>query len=111
MMPGRNRFYVCRVLRNKGVITPVMIFSARAQTAEKVVGLKLGANDYVTKPFEMLELVARVEALLRRAPSKPPAEKDVHQFGSVRVDLRGTQVWRGWKAVPPAAREVQLLRS
>jgi two-component system alkaline phosphatase synthesis response regulator PhoP len=110
MMPGRNGFDVCREIRNKGVITPVMILSARVQTAEKVVGLKLGADDYVTKPFEMLELVARVEALLRRAPNKPPPEEDVRQFGSVRVDLRGTQVWRGGKPVPLSAREFQLLR-
>jgi two-component system alkaline phosphatase synthesis response regulator PhoP len=110
MMPGRNGFDVCREIRNKGVITPILILSARAQTAEKVVGLKLGADDYVTKPFEMLELVARVEALLRRAPSKPPAEEDMRQFGSIRVDFRGTQVWRDGKPVPLSAREFQLLR-
>jgi two-component system alkaline phosphatase synthesis response regulator PhoP len=110
MMPGRNGFDVCREIRNKGVITPVLMLSARAQTAEKVVGLKLGADDYVTKPFEMLELVARVEALLRRAPSKPPAQDDVRQFGSIRVDLRGTEVWRNAKPVPLSAREFQLLR-
>jgi two-component system, OmpR family, alkaline phosphatase synthesis response regulator PhoP len=110
MMPGRNGFDVCREIRNKGVITPVLILSARAQTAEKVVGLKLGADDYVTKPFEMLELVARVEALLRRAPSKPPAEEDTRRFGSIRVDFRGTQVWRDGKPVPLSAREFQLLR-
>src|ERR1700730_3821583 len=72
--PRRSYRAICHN-RNKGVITPVMILSARAQTAEKVVGLKLGADDYVTKPFEMLELVVRVEAVLRRAPCHAPAAK------------------------------------
>jgi two-component system alkaline phosphatase synthesis response regulator PhoP len=111
MLPGRNGFDVCREIRSAGVITPILMLTARGQTAEKVVGLKLGADDYVTKPFEMLELMARVEALLRRAPSKPAGlEKDVRQFGNVRVDFRGTEVWRDGKLIPISAREFQLLR-
>jgi two-component system alkaline phosphatase synthesis response regulator PhoP len=76
---------------------------------DKVLGLKIGADDYVTKPFEMLELMARVEALLRRAPAKPVAQ-EVHQFGNLRVDLRGTEVTRAGDPVNLSAREFQLLR-
>src|ERR687883_1656181 len=80
MLPRKNGFDVCRDLRQQGVQTPVLMLTARGQVVDKVIGLKLGADDYVTKPFEMLELMARVEALLRRAPTKP-ASRDVHQFG------------------------------
>jgi two-component system alkaline phosphatase synthesis response regulator PhoP len=77
---------------------------------DKVLGLKLGADDYVTKPFEMAELMARVEALLRRAPSRPAGNGGVHRVGDLRIDLRGTEVTRQGKAVSLSAREFQLLR-
>jgi len=109
MLPGKNGFDVCREIRHAGLITPILMLTARGQTAEKVVGLKLGADDYVTKPFDMLELVARIEALLRRAPSKS-AQAGMHQVRGLRVDLRGTEVWREGKLVPLSAREFQLLR-
>src|SRR5580700_6723075 len=69
MLPRRNGFTVCRDIRQAGLITPILMLTARGQTADKVIGLKIGADDYLTKPFEMPELVARVEALLRRAPA------------------------------------------
>ena len=76
-----------RELRQRGVETPVIMLTARGQVVDKVVGLKLGADDYLTKPFEMVELLARIEAQLRRAPATAhPA--DGHQFGDVRVDFR-----------------------
>jgi len=109
MLPGKNGFDVCREIRHADVATPILMLTARGQTAEKVVGLKLGADDYVTKPFDMLELVARIEALLRRTPGIP-AQTAVQQVRSVRVDLRGTEVWRNGKPVPLSAREFQLLR-
>jgi two-component system alkaline phosphatase synthesis response regulator PhoP len=78
---------------------------------DKVLGLKIGADDYVTKPFEMIELMARIEALLRRAPSQPPADdQKIHEFGQIRIDLVGTSVMRKGKVVPLSAREFQLLR-
>ena len=66
MLPGKNGFDVCRDLRRRGIDTPVLMLTARGQLTDKVVGLKLGADDYLTKPFEPLELLARIEALLRR---------------------------------------------
>ncbi len=109
MLPGKNGLDICREIRQAGLITPILMLTARGQTAEKVVGLKLGADDYVTKPFDMLELIARIEALLRRVPTKP-AQTGVQQVRSLRVDLRGTEVWREGKPVSLSAREFQLLR-
>lgn len=110
MLPTRNGFDICREVRHAGLATPIIILTARGQTVDKVVGLKLGADDYVTKPFDMMELVARVEALLRRAPAKAPDAGPMLQFGSLRVDLRGTAVWRDGHSVNLSAREFQLFR-
>jgi two-component system, OmpR family, alkaline phosphatase synthesis response regulator PhoP len=109
MLPKKNGFDVCRDIRQAGLITPILMLTARGQVVDKVVGLKIGADDYVTKPFDMMELMARIEALLRRAPSRP-GNDGVFEFGSIRVDLRGTEVFRNGKAVPLSAREFQLLR-
>jgi two-component system, OmpR family, alkaline phosphatase synthesis response regulator PhoP len=84
------------------------MLTARGQVIDKVLGLKIGADDYLTKPFDATELVARIEALIRR--SKAPAASGVQKFGSVQVDLRGTSVARDGKTVPLSAREFQLLR-
>ena len=110
MLPRKSGFDVCRALRQSGVITPVLMLTARGQTADKVVGLKIGADDYLTKPFEMMELLARIEALLRRAPSRPAGHNEVYHAGPLCVDVRGTQVTRAGKAVNVSAREFQLLR-
>jgi two-component system alkaline phosphatase synthesis response regulator PhoP len=110
MLPGRNGFDVCRDIREAGLITPILMLTARGQTADKVTGLKIGADDYVTKPFDMSELMARVEALLRRAPSRPETHAAPFEFGSIRVDLRATEVTRNGKVVNLSAREFQLLR-
>jgi two-component system alkaline phosphatase synthesis response regulator PhoP len=110
MLPKRTGFDICRDVRQAGLATPIMILTARGQTVDKVVGFKLGADDYVTKPFDMLELVARVEALLRRAPGKPGVGGPILQFGPLRVDLSGTAVWRDGKSVNLSAREFQLFR-
>ena len=110
MLPHRNGLDVCRDLRQNGLVVPILMLTARSQTVDKVVGLKIGADDYVTKPFDMLELLARVEALLRRAPSTPASLGSLHQFGAVRVDLRRTEVWRDGQTLALSAREFQLLR-
>ena len=110
MLPRRDGFTVCRDIRQAGLITPIVMLTARGQTADKVNGLKIGADDYVTKPFEMQELMARVEALLRRAPIRPTAQAGSVQWGTVRVDLRGTEVTRDGRTVNLSAREFQLLR-
>src|SRR5579862_2155199 len=88
MLPRRDGFTVCRDIRQAGLITPILMLTARGQTADKVTGLKIGADDYVTKPFDMQELMARVEALLRRAPSRPATQAASYQFGPIHIDLR-----------------------
>lgn len=110
VLPRRDGFTVCRDIRRAGLITPILMLTARGQTGDKVAGLKIGADDYVTKPFDMPELIARVEALLRRAPIRPMAPASAFQFGSMRVDLRGTEVTRDGKMINLSAREFQLLR-
>ena len=111
MMPNKSGFDVCRDLRAQGVRTPIMMLTARGQTVDKVLGLKIGADDYLTKPFEALELVARVEALLRRSADAPAAQSaTVHQFGSIRIDLKRTEVHRGDELLSLSAKEFQLLK-
>jgi len=108
MLPRKNGFDVCRDIRMAGVVVPILMLTARGQTVDKVLGLKIGADDYLTKPFDAMELLARIEALLRRA--NVPAAAGVHRLGSLQVDLRGTAVTRDGKIVPLSAREFQLLR-
>ena len=110
MLPGKDGFEVCRAIRAAGRPTPVLMLTARGRSEDMVNGLGIGADDYVTKPFQMTELMARVAALLRRAATKGGQQPSVYQFGSVRVDLRGTEVTRGGKVVDLSAREFQLLR-
>ena len=110
MLPRKNGFDVCRDLRQAGVQTPVIMLTARGQVVDKVVGLKLGADDYLTKPFEMIELLARIEALLRRAPAAPANPSEVYQFGSVRVDFRRAEVYCDDQTIELSAREFHLLR-
>jgi two-component system alkaline phosphatase synthesis response regulator PhoP len=110
MLPKKNGFDICRDLRQLGRVTPILMLTARDQVVDKVVGLKIGADDYVTKPFEMAELLARVEALLRRA-ARPIFESNaVYQFGSIRVDFPKTEVLRDGKVLALSAMEFQLLR-
>ena len=108
MLPHRSGLDVCRDIRKAGLATPVLVLTARDQTMDKVLGLKLGADDYVTKPFDTLELMARVEALLRRLPSRP--KQSIYQAGSLRMDVRGTEVLRDGQPLSFSAREFQLLR-
>jgi two-component system alkaline phosphatase synthesis response regulator PhoP len=109
MLPRLNGFDVVRDLRTRGVDTPVIMLTAKGQVVDKVVGLKLGADDYVTKPFEMVELLARIEAKLRRAPvTAHPSEG--YQFGDVRVDFRRAEITRAGSPLELSAREFQLLK-
>jgi two-component system alkaline phosphatase synthesis response regulator PhoP len=110
MLPKKSGFDVCREIREAGLITPILMLTARGQTSDKVNGLKIGADDYVTKPFNMQELMARVAALLRRAPIRPAAQVTAADFGSIHVDLLGTEATRDGKPVNLSAREFQLLR-
>jgi DNA-binding response OmpR family regulator len=110
MLPGQNGLSVCEKLRKAGSSTPILMLTARRQTKDKVAGLKAGGDDYLTKPFQMSELLARVEALLRRAATVSDAAPTRHQFGSIAMDTRSTQVTRDGQAVPMSAKEFQLLR-
>jgi two-component system alkaline phosphatase synthesis response regulator PhoP len=110
MLPRKNGFDVCRDLRQQNVQTPVIMLTARGQVVDKVVGLKLGADDYVTKPFEMMELLARIEALLRRAPVLSALSPDVYQFGPIRIDFRKAEITRDGATIELSALEFQLLR-
>jgi two-component system, OmpR family, alkaline phosphatase synthesis response regulator PhoP len=110
MLPKKSGFDVCKQIREAGLITPVLMLTARGQTSDKVNGLNIGADDYVTKPFNMLELMARVEALLRRAPFRPAGQTGVLDFGSIHVDLVGTEATRDGVPANLSAREFQLLR-
>ena len=110
MLPVKSGVDVCRDLRRQGNQTPVLMLTEKSQTIDKVLGLKIGADDYLTKPFEMLEPLARIEALLRRSQGSPKALPESYEFGSVRVDLRGTRVFHGDEELSLSAKEFQLLR-
>jgi len=109
MLPRRSGLDICRDIRKAGLATPILMLTARSETVDKVVGLKLGADDYLTKPFETVELLARIEALLRRMPARA-ARREIFEFGLLRVDLCATQVTRSGTPVYLSAREFQLLR-
>jgi two-component system alkaline phosphatase synthesis response regulator PhoP len=108
MLPGQSGLTVCQKLRERGSSTPILMLTARRQLADKVAGLKTGADDYLSKPFHMAELLARIEALIRRGQPAPAAARQ--QFGTVCVDLRRTEVSRDGRAVAVSAKEFQLLR-
>jgi two-component system alkaline phosphatase synthesis response regulator PhoP len=86
------------------------MLTARGQVVDKVVGLKLGADDYLTKPFEMMELLARIEARLRRAPPPATVDAEAYRFGAIQVDFRKAEVTRDGAVINLSAREYQLLR-
>ncbi len=109
MLPGRNGFDVCRDLRRDGVNTPVLMLTARGEVADRVVGLKLGADDYVQKNCEPIELMARIEALLRRTSGARPALGESVAFGDVKVDRSRHEVTRKGKKVVLSPVEFRLL--
>ena len=113
MLPGGNGFDVCRTLRQRGIHTPILMLTARGQIVDKVVGLKLGADDYLVKPFEMVELLARIEALIRRVSTQTAAAAatgETYRFGDVLVDFRKAEVTKAAERVELSAREFKLLK-
>jgi two-component system alkaline phosphatase synthesis response regulator PhoP len=113
MLPGGNGMDVCRTLRQRGLQTPILMLTAKGQVVDKVVGLKLGADDYLVKPFEMAELLARIEALIRRSATKDAASTptgDSHRFGDISVDFRKAEVVKGGAHLDLSAREFKLLK-
>jgi DNA-binding response OmpR family regulator len=107
MLPGRNGLDICQEMRLHDVSTPVLLLTARAEVADKIVGLKIGTDDYVTKPFDMKELMARIEAMLRRGPAKAGAP--ILRAGPLRVDTRSIAVTRLGIPVYLSIREFRLL--
>ena len=109
MMPRMSGLDVCKQLKAKRPSTPIIMLTARGQEVDKVVGLELGADDYVTKPFSIRELLARVKAVLRRA-QPVPKDKELYQFGDVEVNLKSCQVSRQGKALDVSSKEFDLLK-
>lgn len=109
MLPGMDGFDICRQLRGAGDTTPILVLTAKDQEVDKVLGLELGADDYVTKPFSRRELLARVKALLRRAELTDQPLEHFH-FADVMVDFRGYEVRKDGRPVELTAKEFALLR-
>ncbi|MDB6020138.1 MAG: Two component transcriptional regulator, winged helix family [Pedosphaera sp.] len=113
MLPGLSGYEVCKQLRAKKVSTPILMLTAKGQEIDKVVGLDLGADDYVTKPFGVRELLARIQALLRRAPKpivKDQTSETLFQIGPAAIDPKTFQLKRGKVVEELTARELKLLQ-
>ena len=109
MLPGLDGYRVLKALRGEGMDAPVLILTARGEETDKVLGFRLGADDYVTKPFGVLELMARVEALLRRTRNGSSPESDTICFGRVEVEVLARRVTRGGTEVALTPKEFDLL--
>jgi len=113
MLPKMTGLDICRLLRGSGNSVPIIMLTARGQEIDKVLGLKLGADDYITKPFGFMELLARAEAVLRRsrgpAAGAPPAPPDTYRFGDVAIDFKRHEARRGGEPIDLSPREFQLL--
>ncbi len=114
MLPKKDGLTVCREVRAAGIDTPIIVLTAKGQEIDKVLGLELGADDYVTKPFSPRELVARIKAVLRRADGQvTPASEELpapSEFGDFKVDFAGCRAWRNGDEVALTALEFRLLR-
>ena len=110
MLPRKSGFEVCRELRQKGIDTAILMLTARTQVVDRVVGLKFGADDYLVKPFDPAELLARLEALLRRVQKHNRISVTTFEFADVEIDFNRAEVRKGGKPVTLASKELQLLR-
>src|ERR1700723_1710654 len=110
MLPKKTGFEVCRQLRQTGIDTAILMLTAKTQVIDRVVGLKLGADDYLTKPFDPAELLARMEALLRRVHKENRMPVQTFAFGDVEIDFKRAHVVKNGRPVSLAGKELQLLR-
>jgi two-component system alkaline phosphatase synthesis response regulator PhoP len=110
MLPRKSGFDVCRELRQKGIDSAILMLTAKTQVVDRVVGLKLGADDYLTKPFDPAELLARVEALLRRVQKENRIPVQSFQFGDIEIDFERAVLMKAGHPVTLASKELQLLR-
>jgi len=111
MLPGKSGFEICREVRDRGLNTPIIMLTARAQEVDRVRGLELGADDYVIKPFSLAELVARVRAVLRRAQraSRTEGAPEILRAGELVVDVRKQEAFRSGRKIELTHKEFQLL--
>lgn len=112
MIPEKSGYDVCREIRQTDTVTPILMLTAKGQEVDKVVGLELGADDYIVKPFGVSELAARIRARLRRLQSSSPAKKDLSPiaFGDVHIDPKTFQGRKGNTSFPVSSREIELLQ-
>ena len=110
MLPGKDGFKVCRAVRAAGIRMPIILLTAKGQEIDKVLGLELGADDYVTKPFSPRELVARINAVLRRS-SEPPLDSDIYRCGALTLDFGRFEASRDERPIDLTAMEFKLLRA
>jgi len=107
MLPGKNGFQICKEIRDRGLNTPIIMLTARSQETDKVRGLELGADDYVTKPFSLAELVARIRAVLRRY--EVDSHRDIYRMGQLTLDMKRHDVSKGGMPVQLTDKEFQIL--
>ncbi len=109
MLPKKNGYDVCRDLRQKGIETPILMLTAKGETIDKVLGLKIGADDYLTKPFEVIELLARIEALMRRTKQGSQSHFEKFNFSDVEIDFKRGEVKKNKHLLDFSAMEFKLL--
>jgi DNA-binding response OmpR family regulator len=110
MLPGKNGQEICRDLRNEGITTPILMLTSRSEEIDKVLGFEMGADDYVTKPFSMRELIMRIRALLRRSGETDKEEKDHCSFADIRIDFKKQEAYKGGEALTLSTKEYEILR-
>ncbi len=110
MLPRKDGFEVCRQLRQQGIDTAILMLTARSQVLDRVAGLRGGADDYLVKPFDPVELLARVDALLRRIQKQDRIQLRTFQFGDVQVNFERSELWKAGQQVSIATKELQLLQ-
>jgi two-component system alkaline phosphatase synthesis response regulator PhoP len=110
MLPGTNGIEVCRELRRRGIETPIVILTARADEVDRVVGLEIGADDYVTKPFSVRELMARIRLRLRRQPARTDGPLQQYRFGDVELDFEKFTATRNGEPLELRAKEFEIMR-
>lgn len=109
MIPGMSGFDVCRTARHKGISTPIILLTAKGEEIDKVLGLELGADDYITKPFSLRELLARVKAVLRRTSSIPETVSGKIVVGNLSVDLKTFEATSNGQPIKMSSREIEIL--
>ena len=109
MLPGKNGQQICRDLRGDGITTPIIMLTSKKEEADKVLGLEIGADDYVTKPFSILELKARIRAQLRRG-DLDNGKKDIYQFGGIEINFKKQTAIRNSKSIKLSAKEYEILQ-